>query len=343
MSGAVWARVAAGHKIKFMLFFWAVVFVLSLVVLVKGADWLIASAEKIGLALGISPFIVGVTIVGIGTSLPELISSLVAVWQGVGEVVVANAVGSNVANILLIVGLAAVIGRQMVVTKSLIDLDLPLLAITSALLLVMAWDGEVTLGEAVLMLISYGVYLLYTIIHKETETIDDGVSAGPKPKNEGMTPPHPLEVKLSGKDFLMLAAGVIGLTLGAKYLIDALVNLSDLLGISAGVIAITAVALGTSLPELLVSAKAAFNKKPEVALGNIFGSNVFNSLVVIGLPGLFGRLSIDSQTMAIGVPVMIIATVLFVISGISRRIHIWEGTFFLLLYVLFIAKLFSWF
>jgi len=116
-----------------------------------------------------------------------------------------------------------------------------------------------------------------------------------------------------------------------------------MLNIATGVIAITAVAVGTSLPELLVSAKAALQKKSEIALGNIFGSNVFNALVVIGLPGLFHVLPVDDQTFTIGVPTMALATLLFVISGISRRIHIWEGAFYLSVYVLFIAKLFNWF
>jgi len=112
--------------------------------------------------------------------------------------------------------------------------------------------------------------------------------------------------------------------------------------IATGVIAITAIALGTSLPELIVSIKAAIQKKPEVALGNIFGSNIFNALVVVGIPGLFTTLKLDAQTYALGVPALILATLIFTISGISRRFHMWEGGFYLLLYILFIAKLFGW-
>jgi cation:H+ antiporter len=108
-----------------------------------------------------------------------------------------------------------------------------------------------------------------------------------------------------------------------------------------GAIAISAVALGTSIPELIVSIKAALQQKSELALGNIFGSNLFNILIVVGLPGLFKTLEIDSATMAIGLPTMVIATLLFVISGISKRIHMWEGAFYLALYVLFIGKLFD--
>lgn len=331
-----------------MLIFWVIIFIVSLAVLVKGADWLIGSAEKIGLAIGLSPFIVGVTIVGIGTSFPELISSFLATLRGLSDVAVANAVGSNIANILLIVGISAIIGRRLTVSKSLIDLDLPLLAIGTVILIVILWDRRITFGESVLMLITYGIYLLYTVLYKddqETKEINEvlpsrqnrrkNIIACQKKKN--------LKPKLAWKDFLFLAVGVLALALGAKYLIDSLVKLSEILNLATGVITITAVAIGTSLPELLVSAKAAYQKKSEVALGNIFGSNVFNALVVIGLPGLFGVLSLDNQTFTIGVPTMALATLLFVISGISRRIHIWEGAFYISLYVLFIAKLFNWF
>jgi cation:H+ antiporter len=314
-----------------MLIFWIAVFIVSLIALVKGADWLITSSEKIGLSLGLSPFIVGVTIVGVGTSFPELISSLVAVFKGVTDVVAANAIGSNIANILLIVGVSAVIGKRLTVTKNLIDVDLPLLAISTVLLMGVVWDKQITLGESILLLAAYGVYFMYTVLHRDA---DDDVS---DKKNKSSRP------KISAKDILLLVIGILSLILGAKYLIDALVNLSTMLNIATGVIAITAVAVGTSLPELLVSAKAALQKKSEVALGNIFGSNVFNALVVIGLPGLFKRLSLDDQTFLIGVPTMALATLLFVISGISKRIHVWEGALFLAVYILFIAKLFSWF
>ncbi|MCR4328116.1 MAG: calcium/sodium antiporter [Patescibacteria group bacterium] len=332
-----------------MLIFWIVVFILSLALLVKGADWLIVSAEKIGLAMGLSPFIVGVTIVGVGTSFPELISSFVAAFKGVPDVVVANAVGSNIANILLIVGISAVIGKRLVVTKSLIDLDLPLLSISTVLLLGVAWDMQVTLGESILLLVTYGIYLLYTVMHKDIDHEAAGITEvlSSRVERKGHIVAHEQEAlvpqKITVKDIALLIIGILGLVIGAKYLIDALVNLSTMLDIGTGVIAITAVAVGTSLPELLVSAKAALLKKSEVALGNIFGSNVFNGMVVIGLPGLLGTLPVDSQTFLIGLPAMGFATLLFVISGISRQIHLWEGMFYLSLYVLFLAKLFNWF
>ncbi len=330
-----------------MLLVWLIIFIISLVALVKGADWLIASSEKIGLAIGLSPFIVGVTIVGVGTSFPELISSFFGVVKGVIDIPAANVVGSNIANILLIIGLSAMVGRRLIVTKNLIDLDLPLLAISTVLLLGVLWDRQVTLGEALVLLLAYGIYLLYTILHKE---IDEAVSADltlpsrqERRKKILAQAKSKFRPKLVVRDFIYLVAGIFFLVLGAKYLIDSLVQLSLLLKIATGVITITAVAIGTSLPELLVSAKAAWQNKPEVALGNIFGSNVFNALVVIGVPALVRNLSVDEKTFMIGLPTMALATLLFVISGISRRIHLWEGALYLVIYILFIAKLFNWF
>ncbi len=334
-----------------MPWFWIIIFVVSLFMLVKSADWLIGSAEKIGLAVGLSPFIIGVTVVSLGTSFPEVVASMMATFRGVMDMAVANAVGSNVANILLVVGISAVIGYRLTFSQSLIDLELPLLAIGTVLFIGIAWNGQITFWEAMLMLITYIVYLLHTVLYKdrESEKTDEIKEALPgRPERRGQVIPSQIEEKakkpkLRTRDFLFLIGGMVGLGVGSHYLIDSLIELSLLMGVATGVIAATAVAFGTSLPELMVSVKAAFQKKPEVALGNIFGSNVFNALVVVGLPGLFRTLEVDTQTLAIGLPIMGAATLLFVISGISRRIHIWEGAFYLSLYIFFIAKLFGWF
>ncbi|MBT9144059.1 MAG: Inner membrane protein YrbG [Dehalococcoidia bacterium] len=308
-----------------------IIFIISLVVLIKGADLFLVSAERIGLALGLSPFIVGVTIVAIGTSFPELFTSMIATFRGFTEIVPANVIGSNIANILLIVGISAIIGKKISVTKNLIDIDLPLLATGTAVMMIVIipWGGEglakITRLEAIILVITYGAYFLYTIFHKDERHLEG--------KDD-----QPEKSKISAKDIILLIIGIIALSLGANYLIDSVVEIATLMGIAVGVISILAVAVGTSLPELMVSVRAALQKKPEVALGNIFGSNIFNSFVVLGLPGIFREIYIDSPTLLIGFPVMLLATLLFVISGISRRIHNWEGIFFLSLYVLFVIK-----
>ena len=286
---------------------------------------------------------------GLGTSFPELISSIIAAFKGVTEIIPANAIGSNIANILLIVGISAIVGRKLVVTKSLIDLDLPLLAISTVLFLNIAWDQQITFFEALLLVLAYCIYLLYTVLHKESEDIgEEGVLPSRiERRGHKVKPRSQKEVKKEAKpkiklvDIVLLIVGIISLFFGAKYLIDSVVKLSEILKIGVGAISLVAVAIGTSLPELLVSAKAAWNRKPEVALGNIFGSNVFNILIVVGIPGLFRKIMIDEQTFALGMPVLTAATFLFIISGISRRIHIWEGAMYLTVYLFFVGKLFG--
>ncbi len=301
--------------------------------MVKGADWVLESAERIGLAVGLSPFIIGVTIIGFGTSLPELISSITAVLHDAPEIVAANVIGSNIFNILVIIGLSAIVARRLVVKKELIDLELPTLAITTSIFLIVAMDGSVSLYESIFLLITFIVYLGFSLIYKPSDADE----------------PHEIEKlkserpKLSLRDFVLLFLGFAGLIIGSQYLIVAVIKLSELLKIAPGIIAITAVAIGTSLPELVVSVKAALAHKSELSIGNIFGSNIFNVLVVVGIPGLLSTLILDEKTLLLGLPVMIITTLLFVISGISRRIHIQEGALYILLYVVFMAKLFNLF
>ena len=336
-----------------MLIFWILIFILSLALLVKSADWFVESSEKIGLALKISPFIIGVTIVSIGTSFPELASSIAAVLKGASEIVVANVIGSNIANILLIVGLSAVMARILLVKRSLIDLDAPLLAAATGLFIFIMLDRKIVFGEGILLLLAFLVYFLYTIFQRREEIITPELvevlpggadikvlpSRAERRRKEIKEKPS----KLNFRIFLFLILGIIGLAIGANYTIESVLKISEFLKISTALIAITAIAVGTSLPELVVSVRAAIKKKYEIALGNIFGSNVFNILIVAGIPALIKPLAIDNLTFLVGLPFLVIATLLFVISGISRRIHIWEGAMYLLIYILFIVKLLNLF
>ncbi len=329
-----------------MITFWIIVFIVSLVVLVKGADWLLGSAENIGIHFGLSPFVIGVLITGVGTSLPELASSIAAVFQGANEIVVANAVGSNIANILLVIGVSAIVGRRLIIAKNLIDLELPLLAISTVLFLGVVYDGTVERFEAIFLVVAYTIYLIYTVLNKGKP--DKGFVGTMEKAAEEMIQEYKskflykfIKPIVLLKDYIFLVLGVVALSFGAKYLIDSVIELSSMFGIATSVISITAVAIGTSLPELLVSVKAVLKKKYEVSVGNILGSNAFNALMVVGLPGIVAPLMLDGKTLLIGVPFMALVTLLFIISGISKRIHNWEGMMYLVLYLFFIMKLFS--
>ncbi len=303
--------------------FWIIVFVLSLLALIKGSDLLIFSSEKIGRAIGLNTFVIGAVVVGIGTSLPELISSLLAVLKGANEIVNSNAIGSNIANILLIIGIASVLSKKLVVEKELIDIDLPLLGLSTVLYLLLAIDGKITPVESVILLISFIIYMAYSLIFEND--------------NDKKTTREKINVSILFK----LIVGVAGLLIGANYIVESVVTISEILSIAVSAISITAVAVGTSLPELVVSARAALKGKSGIAIGNIFGSNSFNLLVVVGLPGLFSTLYLDQITLNIGLIFLVVSTFMFVISGISKRIHIWEGFMFLMIYLVFILKLFS--
>jgi len=345
-----------------MLIFWILVFILSLALLVKSADWLIESSEKIAISLKISPFIIGVTIIAIGTSFPELASAITAVLKGAGEIVTANVIGANITNILLVTGLSAVFARTLIVRRSLIDLDAPLLATTTVLFIFIMWDRKIVFGEGILLLLAFVIYLLYTIFQRRevfitpelAEVLPGGAkiqilpSRAERRRLHTLPPPSrqggPLEIKekpskLNFKVFLFLILGMAGLVVGANYAIESIVKISGLLKISTALIAITVMSWGTTLPELLVSVRAALKKKYEICLGNIFGSNVFNVLVVVGIPALIKPLAVADLTFSIGLPFLVVATLFFIISGISRRIHIWEGAMYLLIYILFIVKL----
>lgn len=329
-----------------MLIIWILIFIVSLAVLVKSADWVVESSERIALALRISPFMIGVSVVALGTSFPELAATIIATLKGNTEFVVDTAFGSNIATILLIVGIAAIAGRKLIVKRSLIDLDAPLLAVSTVLITFMVWDRKVVFWEGVLLMLAFLVYILYLFFQSrggEKEETPEVVEVLPSryERREKRISPEERKIakqKINFKTFLFLTLGIAGLVIGSNYTVESVSKLAELLRISASFITITVVAVGTSLPELVVSIRAALKKKYELALGNIFGSNVFTIFLIIGLPSLIKPLVVNETTFLIGLPYLIVATLLFIISGISRRIHIWEGLMYLLIFILFIAQ-----
>lgn len=329
-----------------MLIIWAVIFCLALFILIKAADYFTEAAEKIGLNLKISPFIIGVTVVAIGTSLPELATSLLAVFRGHSEVVAANALGSNITNILLIIGICALVAGVLKVKHTIINLDLPLLAAATGLITVILWDQQVTTGEGIVALLSYLVYAAYLIKVQRHE-------AG---KKEGFIPGQDIpasrekrhlqrtkKLKFNWQLIFYLIISVIAIYFGADWVVKAILNIAAILNVPSSIAVMIGVGAGTSLPELIVSLVAVKKKQYEIALGNIFGSNIFNVLVVIGIPSLFGTLKVDDQTFSVGIPFLAGATLIYVVSILFKKIDRWEGGLYLAVYALFIAKLLNLF
>lgn len=313
------------------LFFWIAVFLVSIFVLLKSSDYFTDAAEKVGIMFGFSPFIVGVLIVALGTSIPEFASALIVALRG-GEVtafVAENVVGSNIANMFLVVGIGAVMGGAIFVKRNLIKLDLPILVLATTLFMVLAmWDGDIVWYEALLLIASFAVYLWYVFTHpEETE--------GPKEKiKKGK--------RLDLKVWAVLLVSVVFIYFSAKYTVDSVLTIAELLGIASSVLVMIVVALGTSLPEVSVTISAVKKKDYEVALGNVFGSNIFNATIIIGVAGLISPLTISQATLHVGLPFLGIATILYLISAMDREIKNYEGAMFLLMYLAFVGTLISY-
>ena len=195
-------------------------------------------------------------------------------------------------------------------------------------------DGKFIWQEGVLSIAFFVVYAVYTIRSSEQQD------------NVPFVNKYRLERKLEGIKVPWPAVGIlclgsVGVYFGADWTVRALFKIADILHINSSAIAMTALAVGTSLPELVVSVTAAVKGKHEVALGNVFGSNIFNLLMVIGVPSLFATLRVDSSSLLIGLPILVAVTILYVFSGISQRIHKWEGFVYVFIYIMFIAKLFK--
>ena len=303
-----------------------VIFLLSIVVLIKASSQFTKSAEKIGIYLGIPSFIVGVTIVSIGTSLPELVSSIVSVLSGASEIVAGNVVGSNITNIFLVLGVVGVVGGKLHIEYELIHVDLPLFVGSSFLLSLMLWDRVFSPVEAVLSLMGFVLYMHYTL-NVERELEHPGAEGKKQRK------------KLETMTIITLVLSAAFIYLGAKYTVESIITLSEEFNIGKEIIAASAVALGTSLPELMVSVTAAREGRPELAIGNVLGSNIFNSFVVMGVPAFFGVLVIPESIVSFALPLMFLATLLYVFITQDKQITKWEGWLLIIFYLYFIGNI----
>ncbi len=297
-------------------------FVVSLIVLLRSSDWFVNAAETIGLSLGISPFIIGVTIVAFGTSLPELATSIAAVLDDNSEIVIGNVIGSNITNIALVLGLTAVVVRKIDLEEDLWEIDFPFLLASAFILWFVLLDQQVNLVESLILLTGLSIFLAYSF-KSDVEKVDQ----------EDLP-------KAAAKDYFMLALGGALVYFSADFTIQAVSDISLTVGIPPRIIALSAVALGTSLPEVVVSLTAARRGKSSIAVGNVLGSNVFNTFIVVGIPSLIGPLVIPDDIMSFYLPLMIVMTLLFGVMSKSRSITRWEGLALLLFYLLFFNEIF---
>jgi cation:H+ antiporter len=313
---------------------WVLVLGVALVTLVGGADLFLKNAERIGLAIGISSFTIGVIVVGFGTSLPELASGILAILRDVPTIVPANAIGSNIANILLIGGVLAFVGKKLTIDRDLLSAELPFFVISTTLFAEIAYDAQVTTLESVLLVGTLIVYFFYLFSEDYSsgmvvEAVKDEV------QKERFQLFHPSNTRT----IALLVSGLALLLVGAHYVVESVVAIAGILSVPPGAVSITALAFGTSLPELVVSIKAVSSNKLSLAIGNIFGSNAFNILIAVGVPGLFMTLPLDDPTYQVGLPVLITSSVILLVIGLARKLYRWEGIMFFVLYGFFIIQL----
>lgn len=315
---------------------WIALFAISLYALIKSADYFTNTAEKIGVHFKIPPFIIGVTIIALGTSLPEIATSIISVVQGHSEIVIGNVVGSNMANILLVMAVAAIIGKHLHVSKDIINIDLPILLGSSIFLVLTTLDGKFTYIDGTICLLALLTYILYNIkSHRKVESKHLEAINKMKAKEKGKR--KSLHLKYPS----ILLASSVALYFSADFTIQAVIEISKILKIGTEVIAVSAIAIGTSLPELVVSAVAAKKGKGDIAIGNITGSNIFNALGVMGIPSFFGTLTISQEMISFTIPALLSVTILYIFTTMDRQISQWEGITFLLLYVAFMGKTFG--
>jgi cation:H+ antiporter len=306
------------------------VFAASLALLLTAARLFTNAAERIGAALGMTPFVVGVLIVSVGTSLPELVTSLVAVLVGTSEIVAGNVLGANISNLMLVLGAVAVAtagGLRLSERYLLIDLHF---LIGSAFLLALAVrDGRVGQGEGVFFLFTYGLYVAYLL-----STGAAGGEAATESAGRG---------RPRWTDLAMAAGSAGGIYVGARFTVSSLEQIALALGVPPAIIAVTLLSIGTTLPELVVSALAARQGNSEVAVGNILGSCVFNALAVLGLAASVGGVTVPPSLLELPAPVFVTGTLLFYLLTLDKRVSRWEGALLATFYGFFVLEVVRFF
>jgi len=304
------------------------------VVLLKGADFLVSGASSAAKRLGVSSLVIGLTVVAFGTSAPELIVNIFASVQGRTDIAIGNILGSNTANILLILGVSAAV-YPLAVKKGTVWKEIPLSLLAVVLMGIMANDvaidglsfSAITRTDGLSLIAFFIIFLYYTFGISRVE------AAG--------SVEEPIAARGLARSVLMIAGGLIALTLGGKWIVDAAVSLAGRFGVSEALIGLTIVAVGTSLPELATSVVAALRKDVDIAVGNVVGSNIFNVFWILGVSALINPLPFSPALMRDVVMTIAATALLFIFMFIGRRhtLERWQGIGFVALYAGYVIYL----
>jgi len=278
---------------------------LGLAGLYYGAEWLVTGSARFAYALHIKPVVIGLTIVAFGTSMPELVTSVIAGIKHFNDIAVGNIVGSNIANIALILGLSAIV-RPLKIDMNLLTRDMPVMIGCSCFLYFISWDGVLSRWEGIALFVGIVTYTFYVYI----AAISD---------SRAIASEHPEVEELIGtshngilKDVILIVVGLVALVAGAHFLVHAAVYIAKVMGISELVIGLTVIAVGTSLPELATSVVASIRKQADISVGNIVGSNIFNILSVLGVAAMIQPIMVNPISLRLDMPVMLFFSIILV-------------------------------
>jgi cation:H+ antiporter len=315
-----------------------ILFLVGIVLLVFGAEWLVRGSSRLAVVVGISPLVIGLTVVAFGTSAPELAVSVRAAWSGNPDIALGNVVGSNICNVLLLLGLSALIA-PLVVAQQLIRLDVPIMIGVSALLYGLAFDGRIDRWDGLLLFGGILAYTAFAVIKGRQE--QQVAVTSEYDQAFGVTPrPSGTAVVLHNLALIVLGLGM--LVFGAHWLVDGAVAAAHWLGVSELIIGLSIVAVGTSLPEIATSIIATLRGERDIAVGNVVGSNLFNILAVLGLSSVVSPsgVAVAPEALRFDLPVMIGAAIACLpIFFTGNRIARWEGALFFAYYLAYLTYL----
>lgn len=317
---------------------WTIVFfAVGVVALVAGAEALVRGAARLAARTGLSPVVIGLTVVAFGTSAPELAVSLGAAIRDEADLAVGNVVGSNIANVLLVLGLSAVVGGGLVVAQRIVRIDVPIMVVLSIAVYALGYDGELSRWEGIAFVIGLLVYVTWTVITtRRSNEVDVATEYEEALDEETLRASSPL------MDVGYVVAGLVLLVVGSTALVEAATDIAASLGVSELVIGLTVVAVGTSLPEIATSVLAAARGQRDLAVGNAVGSNLFNILAVLGITAAVSPSSIpiSDGALSLDIPVMIaVAIACLPIFWNGYALQRWEGWVFLVYYGAYIGWL----
>jgi cation:H+ antiporter len=323
-------------------------FVAGLALLVVGGELLVRGASSLATAIGISPLVVGLTVVALGTSAPELAVSVRASLAGQGDIAAGNVIGSNIFNVLFILGLSALI-RPLAVSAQLVRLDVPIMIVAAGLMWAMCQDGTVSRLDGVVLVGCIVAYTTFLIVQSRRETrafqqavlaqveakrvVDDTAAKADAPRDQAKRSSVPLQL-------ILIVVGLVGLVFGARFLVDAAVQVASSLGVSELVIGLTIVSAGTSLPEVAASVIATARGQRDIAVGNVIGSNIFNTLCILGAAAVARPVPVPQSALHFDLPVMVAVTLACLPVFIRGRVIArWEGLLFVAYYAAYTAYL----